>query len=340
NPLAHSEIVRAKSYFDGTTISGTNPESPAGFLCWNKWDSTFLGSCEPSFIDTALLPDLRVRIYLAPDAVLSSSTTTAMSSFVTAPTTPAASYTLSEISANIECVSMPSGLYDDMVNALMDKTGFLELPFKSIHTFNGLHTGSTRFSVSSQSLDRVWLAWRASSYSTLGAPVKVAGYKGTGAFVSTTAGQATNVDVGIPGYDAGGTRYGGSERYIGKFFKFEEPGSGMKFQLQLNGSYYPQYLANSDEWLEISRNSIDSSSSHFRDMSPHQYKSDYYVQCVRLNFPHSEKLRMLSGLDCRGVNLDGVVQSEGAGSSQNLTIWTESSSSLRIARGREIQVIH
>eukprot|EP00965_Chrysotila_dentata_P241575 6204363-Pleurochrysis_carterae.AAC.1 len=60
NPLAHSEIVRAKSYFDGTTLTGTNPESPAGFLCWNQWDSTFLGSCEPSFIDTALLPDLRV----------------------------------------------------------------------------------------------------------------------------------------------------------------------------------------------------------------------------------------------------------------------------------------
>eukprot|EP00965_Chrysotila_dentata_P080762 2664816-Pleurochrysis_carterae.AAC.1 len=89
---------------------------------------------------------------------------------------------------------MPSGLYDDMVNALMDK-GFLELPFKSIHTFSGLHSGSTRFSVSSQSLDRVWLAWRASSYATLSAPAKVAGYKGTGAFVSTAANTATSVDV-------------------------------------------------------------------------------------------------------------------------------------------------
>eukprot|EP00965_Chrysotila_dentata_P016970 563159-Pleurochrysis_carterae.AAC.1 len=77
----------------------------------------------------------------------------------------------------------------------MDKGGFLELPFKSIHTFSGLHTGSTRFSVSSQSLDRVWMAWRASSYATLGAPSKVAGYKGTGAFVSTAANTATSVDV-------------------------------------------------------------------------------------------------------------------------------------------------
>eukprot|EP00965_Chrysotila_dentata_P127673 4221837-Pleurochrysis_carterae.AAC.1 len=113
-----------------------------------------------------------------------------------------------------------------------------------------------------------------------------------------------------------------SEKYLGKYFKFEEPASGIKTQLQLNGSYYPQYLAGSDEWLEITRNSIDTSSSHFRDMTPHQYKDSYYVQCVRLNFPHSEKLRMLSGLDCRGVNLDGVVQTEGAGSSHNLTIFT------------------
>eukprot|EP00965_Chrysotila_dentata_P020501 679361-Pleurochrysis_carterae.AAC.1 len=57
----------------------------------------------------------------------------------------------------------------------MDKSGYLEMPFKSIHTFSGFHTGSTRFSVSSQSLDRVWLAWRASDYATLGAPSKVGG---------------------------------------------------------------------------------------------------------------------------------------------------------------------
>eukprot|EP00965_Chrysotila_dentata_P209553 6185360-Pleurochrysis_carterae.AAC.1 len=127
NPLAPTEIVRAKSYFDGTTLTGTNPESPAGFLCWNQWDSSFIGSCEPSFLDTVLLPDLRVCIYLAPDAVLSSSATTALSSFISGPTTPSASYTLSEISSNIECVSMPSGLYDDMINALMDKSGYLEM---------------------------------------------------------------------------------------------------------------------------------------------------------------------------------------------------------------------
>eukprot|EP00965_Chrysotila_dentata_P078837 2599962-Pleurochrysis_carterae.AAC.1 len=180
SPLAHTEIVRAKSYFDGTTITGTNPESPAGFLCWSRWDDTFLGSAQPSFLDTSLFPDLRVQIYLSPDAVLSSSTGSTLTNFVTAPTTPAASYTLSEISANIECVSMPSGLYDDMVNTLMEKGGFLEIPYKTIHSFNGLHTGSTRFSVSSQSLDRVWLAWRASTYSTLGAPSKVAGFKGAG----------------------------------------------------------------------------------------------------------------------------------------------------------------
>eukprot|EP00965_Chrysotila_dentata_P019402 645142-Pleurochrysis_carterae.AAC.1 len=78
-------------------------------------------------------------------------------------------------------------------------------------------------------------------------------------------------------------------------------------QIQLNGSYVPQYMASSDELLEITRNSIDTSSYRFRDsMTRDQYIKNYFVQCVRLNFPGSEKLRMLSGLDCRGVNLDGV----------------------------------
>eukprot|EP00965_Chrysotila_dentata_P130984 4330210-Pleurochrysis_carterae.AAC.2 len=109
----------------------------------------------------------------------------------------------------------------------MEKGGFLEMPFKSIHTFLGLHSGSTRFSVSSQSLDRVWLAWRASNYATLGAPSKVAWYKGTCAFVSSTAGQATNVEVGLPGYNAGGVYDTNSERYIGKYFKLEEPATNI-----------------------------------------------------------------------------------------------------------------
>eukprot|EP00965_Chrysotila_dentata_P064983 2154612-Pleurochrysis_carterae.AAC.1 len=43
DPLSHPEIVRAKSYYDGTTITGTSPGTPSSFLCWNKWDSTFLG---------------------------------------------------------------------------------------------------------------------------------------------------------------------------------------------------------------------------------------------------------------------------------------------------------
>eukprot|EP00965_Chrysotila_dentata_P142850 4720327-Pleurochrysis_carterae.AAC.1 len=106
------------------------------------------------------------------------------------------------------------GLYDDMVNTLMEKGGFLEIPFKSIHSFNGLHTGSTRFSVSSQSLDRIWLAWRAVAYGTLGAPVRVAGHKGPGAWVGATDGATTTtVDVGVPGYDQGGVYDTNSEKY-------------------------------------------------------------------------------------------------------------------------------
>eukprot|EP00965_Chrysotila_dentata_P013872 460119-Pleurochrysis_carterae.AAC.1 len=81
SPLSHTEIVRAKSYYDGNSITGTNPESPAGFLCWSQWNDTFLGSCEPSFVDSSLFADVRVRIYLAPDAVLSSSTGATLTNF-------------------------------------------------------------------------------------------------------------------------------------------------------------------------------------------------------------------------------------------------------------------
>lgn len=338
NPLAHTEIVRTKSYFDGTTMTGTANESSARKLCWNEWDNTFLGTAEPGFIDTALMPDLKVRIYLAPNSVLSSSKGISLGAdFVAVPDAGAsASYALSNLSANVECVSMGDTMYDEMVNSLMQKQGFLEIPFKSVHTFNNLHSGATRFSVSSQSLDRIWLVWRSSSYGTLGHPVTVSGFKKTGAFVASASNGATTSELGLPEYDTGvfGTN---SEKYIGKYFDFETPSADMNTQVQLNGAYIPQYKAGPEEWLELTRNSIPTDIK--KDLTLDQYLSNYFVQCIRLNFPGSEDMRLLSGLDCRSVNLDGLVSTDNAGSGHYVTIFTESTSTLRIGLGRELQVV-
>lgn len=344
DPLSHSEIVRAKSYFDGATITSTNPEVPSKKLCWNDWSNTFLGTVEPTFFDTSIVPDLRVVITLATNAVLSSSESSAIgvlstpTNFVKSSATPNASYSLSELSANIECVSFADNTYDNMVSGLMSRSEYLEVPFKSIRSFLDLHTGSTRFYVATQSLDRIWVAFRASTYSTQGAPVPIAGYKQAGAFVAGSSGGSPTVEVGLPQYDTGGVLDTNAEKYVGKFFNYEAPNSGaITAQVQLNGAYYPQYTATPEEWLEITKHSLPKDMK--KDLTLDQYLKNYFVMCVRLNFPDSEKMRTISGLDTRSVNLNGSVITSGAGSSHYASIFAEITSTLRIGKGRTIEVI-
>ena len=67
NPaLGHTEIVRERSYVDGSSITGTNNEiypstNNATQFCIDKWDG-FLGTVEPAIIDTSLVGDIVVYL--------------------------------------------------------------------------------------------------------------------------------------------------------------------------------------------------------------------------------------------------------------------------------------
>eukprot|EP00965_Chrysotila_dentata_P178395 5891989-Pleurochrysis_carterae.AAC.1 len=179
-PLAHTEMVRASSYYDGSDLTGTDKESPSFKLCWDDFSNTFLGSAEPSILDSSLVPDIKVRIHIAGASVLSTASGVTLTLFDTTPANASAAFSLSDLSASIECVSIADSIYEEMTNNLMQKAGYLEIPYKTYHSFHSLHSGSTRFSVSSQSLDRIWIGWRDSNYATLSKPVRVEGYRQKG----------------------------------------------------------------------------------------------------------------------------------------------------------------
>eukprot|EP00964_Phaeocystis_antarctica_P162296 scaffold136342_cov178-Phaeocystis_antarctica.AAC.1 len=190
--------------------------------------------------------------------------------------------------------------------------GFIEIPFKQYFSFSNTHTGSSRFTVATQSLDRIWTAWRASDYNTLGAPQAVKGYStAAGAFLAGSGGSPTDAEINahtgkLSGY-GGAHGTGAVEKYITKFQKFSEPGAAdaLKYQFQLNGAYYPQYPAGTEDMYQITKNSLPGPVKY--GMTKEQLRDSYFVQCVRLNMPDSEMSRTLSGLDTRSVSLNGYV---------------------------------
>jgi hypothetical protein len=241
---------------------------------------------------------------------------------------------------------------DMMIEKRISQVGYIELPFKSYYTFNDTHSGTTRFTVASQSLDRVWVAMRATTYADIAGVVKVAGYKDKGAFTGLTAGAATcdGSDVGLPGYDAGGSGIfnNNAEKYRGNYFNFVEAqaaaGVPATYQFNFNGSFIPQFKATSEQMLSVTRNSVPTNemNGHFPvapAMTLDQYKKNFFIQCVRLNLPQAEENREICGADTRGISLNAYFTSTGVTSGKNIFIACECSSSLRIGAGRAIEVI-
>ena len=375
----HPEMVREKAY-DTTGVadlSTTGSEDYSAFPFPNFTIDTFLGfidSASPKILDTSLIPSLRVTVFLAPNSVLSSvgsvvlnaakSTCnaltigtlpipemTATDGFgVTASTNPTLTfYQLGQIHATIEACSLSDETYDQMVAAMMSNQGFLEIPYKVYHSFQETHTGTSRWTVSSSSIDRVWTTWRAADYNTTAPPVAVSGYLSKPCHaIDSTTGSATPapLNIGQGDYDRGvlGTS---KEKYQSKFFDYPAPSNGvtlanqtMSQQLQMNSAYFPNYDCKYGDVLAVTRNSLPLPMGYGKDpMTMDQYLKNYCIQCYRFNLPGSEQARLLSGIDSRQSNLQGIVKTTGHHGSPILNIFVECTSVLRCGVGRAISTI-
>ena len=338
----HSEMVRSNK-FDGTTVEAANGKDElytgAGTPhVIDKWEG-FLGTCEPRILDASILPDLVVSIYWAPNNVLASckgSTTSALFTAVPDGSAGAAEYKISNIHASIETVALADSVYDNMVAGMIASKGFVEIPFKQYFSFHDTHKGSSRFTIATQSLDRIWMAWRASSYNDVNqAPHAIPGYSTAAGVVSST----DDITALLSAY--GGVHgTGATEKYITEYQRFKEPGAvdALKYQLQLNGAMYPQFMAGTEDMYQITKNSLPGPVKY--GLTKEQLRDSYFVQCVRLNMPDSEMTRQLSGLDTRSVSLNGYVNTTGTLTADaNLMIFAECSSSLRVGAGRQLEVV-
>jgi len=338
----HSELVR-QNRFDGIVPAIADAEGANEIYAGtgtphviDKWEG-FLGTCEPKILDASILPDLVVSIYWASNSVLASckaANTHALFKVVPDGNLEAAVYEIKNIHATIEAVGMADSVYDHLTQSTIASIGYIEVPFKQYFSFSNTHSGASRFSVAAQSLDRIWTAWRKADYDTLGAPQPVKGY-------STAAGlaaAATSADSLSAYGGAHGT--GAVEKYITKFQKFSEPGAAdaLKYQFQLNGTYYPQFPAGTEDMYQVTKNSLPLPVKY--GLTKEQLRDSSFVQCIRLNLPNSEDSRTMSGLDTRSVSLSGYVNTTGVlTANPNLMIFCECTSSVRIGAGRQLEVV-
>ena len=356
--LSHPEMVRAIKYHDGVLTAIGDAESEqyvatadVNAFCIDNFEG-FLGTCEPSIMDTGAVSTIVVEFQLADATVCGSSAGRALDGTGAAdftdtvtPTPVNPIYSLTNMTMQVEVLQLATNVLDTIVEQRISQVGYLSIPFKNYFSYSNTHTTSTRFNCNSSSWDRLWAVFRPEDYNGTKAPVRIKGYKKKGAFTGLTAGAATvdGVDIGLPEYDVGGT---GSlntncEKYKPHYFNFVEPRAAAttdcRYQLQINSANIPSYPMTSPELYAMSMNSLDYYDKGHK-ITLDQYKKNYFVACWRFCLPDSEYSRLASGIDCRGVSSSCSINTTNT-SQNNVHLYCECTSELRIGAGRQIEVV-
>ena len=308
----HPEFCRSNSYHTGDSVTNTEPEGEYRVENWLG----FLGECEPRVLDTSLLPPVQIAITLAADAavVTNSAAHDSAANFAAAANrTTDGKYSLSDMYATVPVLSFSSGVYDGMVEAMIQKQGFLEIPYKNYTMFQD--TGnSIRWHASSASIDRLWQCTRATDYQTTQLPKLVEGY--------TTYDKVFDYD---------------NEKFVHSHYNMPEPQAGYKAQWLINSSLLPQYQMSALDELTITKESVPRKFQNKHGLKT--MTTNFSASCVRLNLEGSEQLRLASGLDSRGIAITGHYNLTGVGTPVPVNIFVESTSILRVGKNLMVEIL-
>ena len=308
----HPEFCRSNSYHTGDSVTTTEPEGEYRVENWLG----FLGECEPRVLDTSLLPPVQIAITLAADAAVvtnSAAHDSAANFAAAAGRTTDGKYSLSNMYATVPILSFSSGVYDGMVEAMIQKQGFLEIPYKNYTMFQD--TGnSIRWHASSASIDRLWQCTRATDYQTTQLPILVEGY--------TTYGKMFDYN---------------NEKFVHSYYNMTEPQADYKAQWLINSSLLPQYQMSALDELTLTKESVPRKFQNKHGLKT--MTTNFSASCVRLNLEGSEQLRLASGLDSRGIAITGHYNLTGVGTPVPVNIFVESTSVLRVGRGLQIEIL-
>jgi len=269
-------------------------------------------------LDTSKFPPIQISITLASAqaVVVQAAASSNVGVFTTAATATDGDYILTDIYATVPVLAFNDGLYDGMTEAILQKQGFLEIPYKNYVNFSDVGS-SVRWNCSSASIDRIWSATRDLAYNTTKVPVLVEGYnEGYGKIFNFA-----------------------NEKYQSTYMNFPQPAStDITTQHTINSSLLPQYLMSPMDSALITKQSVPKKYQNIHGLKTMQ--TNFNAACVRLNLEGSEQLRLASGLDSRSIALQGHLNFTGL-TNQNtpIDIFVETTSVLRVGRNLMIEVV-
>ena len=264
-------------------------------ICVNEWRG-FLGEASTRYINTGLLGQIQVRITFAGNHVLVPKQTgvdLGVNLSADAKLNAALmTYSVSNMSFTVDSVSL-----DNMYNAMLRKrleSGGLELNYKEYYSFqlDGINSSasSTRFSLSSKCIDRLYALYRDANYTQTGIR----------SFALPNA-------SGVSAYSSNALRfrsYSGDTKKVGN----------ARWNWSVNNVKYPQYQAS---WVDglADVGYVQDKVSHENNgtliTSKESYNDGKFVFPLALCLPTGKGVAVQSGYNSSGVNTQMVYQSSG-----------------------------
>lgn len=303
----------------------------------------FIGSVSPNILDTNILGQVRLRITLSNPGVLIQSANCAGPGF-----------NLQNIFFSVDVVDLDP-MFHQVHNDYLSRGGVYEIPFNNYfsYTSTGGLSQSTRFSLSSQSVNRAWgcfvngAAFPINSVSAMGGSTSPA----PGAYFEPNA-QSSSYFARPCGGSLGGTvvSFGTAGAYVNYNYNMTS------YQWQLNTTFMPNYQPTPEQAFALMMNSYQVSQQTDSGCSPLIKTLGVYTGSMwvcEARFDHGEGVTCISGIDTRGTNASGawntvgsIAQVAAAGAlpanpGTNLTalVFLQTTSTLKVGQGRQIQVI-
>jgi hypothetical protein len=284
----------------------------------------FLGNSKPNFIDTSLLGNVRIQITLNNGDIIGGGATGghgATGVALAAPLAPTKrEFSILQQHFSIDVISISDGIYDSMIDSMLASGKPIEVPFKNYlsytHTQGDMNINMP-FSVSSQSIDRIWAIARDAAYNS----------SASNSLILAHGGQ--NQGNMIP------------------YFNYSSRG-GTNFEFTVNNTTYPAYNSvEARDWNQQLRNAIGDQGNMLSGCvatSLAQYKDNFFTFAVSLEHHSGADERFVSGIDTRGASANCMFKSQGAGvggagDSHQIVVFCEMTSILEIKANKVITVI-
>ena len=305
-------------------------------ICVGEWCG-FLNELSTRYLNTGLLGQIQIRLTWAGNHVLVPKQKAVplgldLTTVAAETNAQAIKFAVSNMYFTADTITL-----DPMYNALLRKrleSGGLELNYKEYYSFQldgitggtGATSASTRFSLSSGCINRLYSIYRDMNYTSVGKPSHLLPHAG-----------------GVAAYQSNGLRfrsYSGDDKKVGN----------ARWQYSVNNVKYPQYQAS---WIDglADVGYAQDKVSHYNNgtliTSKESYNDGKFVFPLLLELPTGRGVSVQSGYNSRGINTQMVFQSQAqsiptadqinSGSISSFVI-AETTAKLMIALGRDLAV--